>query len=176
VQEGETVMAYFKTNNKSQVENYIRELMNGLPMEKTVAVINEDHFILPDSFQQNVLFYSDYDERRFEEVLTLMELDYFIPQIETLGNNHLNFRMAKYYSWHECRLELARALYNSVDYLFINKYMVIEDLQLLKSIIDFRRKEGKMTFLANNWNMDAFSLADKVVLFDNEKREFGSYS
>jgi hypothetical protein len=33
-----------------------------------------------------------------------------------------------------------------------------------------------MTFLANNWNMDAFSLADKVVLFDNEKREFGSYS
>lgn len=104
-----------------------------------------------------------------------MELDYFIPQIQTLGQTALNYRIAKYYPWHESRLQLARALYNSVDYLLINKSIVLEDHQLLKTIIDFRRKQGKITIIANNWHIDAFSLADRLILFYKERRETGTF-
>lgn len=58
-------MAYFNTNNKNQVERYIKELLNGLPIEKTVAIINENNFVLPESFQENIIFYSEYKEERF---------------------------------------------------------------------------------------------------------------
>lgn len=98
--------------------------------------------------------------------MKLVELDYFIPQIEALGNSPLNYRIAKYYPWHECRLELARALYNSVDYLLINKSIVIEDQRLLTAVIGFRRREGKITLIANNWNMDVLAFGDRVLLFD----------
>jgi hypothetical protein len=99
-----------------------------------------------------------------------MGLDFFIPHIEALGNASLNYRIAEYYAWHECRLELARALYNNVDYLIINKYMVIEDPVLLKAVIAYRKREGKITFIANNWYLDAFSLADRALFFFNERR------
>lgn len=53
-------MTYFNTNNRNQIERYIKELLNGLPIEKTVAIINENTFILPESFQENIIFYSEY--------------------------------------------------------------------------------------------------------------------
>lgn len=78
----------------------------------------------------------------------------------------MNYRISKYYAWHECRLELARALYNSVDYLIISKYIIIEDTKLLTAVIDYRRKEGKITYIANNWHFDIFRLADKCIFFE----------
>jgi hypothetical protein len=51
-----------------------------------------------------------------------------------------------------------------VDYLFINKHILIEDEELLRNVIDFRRQEGCTTFIANSWNMNAFKLADKVII------------
>lgn len=104
-----------------------------------------------------------------------MELDYFIPQIEALGSNPLNYRVSKYYEWHQCRLELARALYNNVDYLIISKYIVIEDTKLLSAVLDYRKREGKITIIANNWHLDIFRLADRNIFFHQEQVESGTY-
>lgn len=53
-------MTFFYTDNQTQIERYIRQLVNSLPIDKTVAVINERHFIIPDTFRENIIFYSPY--------------------------------------------------------------------------------------------------------------------
>jgi hypothetical protein len=100
VQDGETVMAYFNTNNREQVERYIKEMMDSLPFQKTIAVVHENHLILPESLKQNILFYSELNEARYQKVLQLVELDYFNSEIEAVGNSKLNYRIAKFYPWH----------------------------------------------------------------------------
>lgn len=44
---------------------------------------------------------------------------------------------------------------------------MIEDEKLLQNVINFRKKEGKITFIANNWHFNIFRLADKVAFFEN---------
>lgn len=100
-----------------------------------MAVISEDHFIIHESFQQNICLYSEYNEVKFREILSVVGLLELLPEIGTLGEKKLSYRMTKFYPWHSCRLELARALYNSVDYLFINRHVFLEDKQLVRAII-----------------------------------------
>lgn len=72
---------------------------------------------------------------RFREVLSVVGLLQLLPEILALGEKKLNYRMTKFYPWHSFRLELARALYNSVDYLFINRHIFLEDKQLVQAVI-----------------------------------------
>lgn len=72
-------------------------------------------------------------------------------------------------------MEIARALYNDVDYLIINKEIIVEDRKLLENIVEYRKRCGKITIIANNWRFDIFDLADKIAIFHNNKREVGTY-
>lgn len=72
---------------------------------------------------------------RFREILSVVGLLDLLPEIQALGEKKLSYRMAKFYPWHSCRLELARALYNSVDYLFINRHVFLEDKPLVQAIV-----------------------------------------
>ena len=47
----------------------------------------------------------------------------------------LNGALARLYSWHESRLELARALFHKVDFLIINKFILTRDIELMRKVI-----------------------------------------
>ena len=83
----------------------------------------------------------------------------------------------KFNDWHQSRIELARALYNDVDYLVLNKQNLFDDLSLLTAVFAERRARGKVTVVANNTHKYYFKLADKILAIGKRgERETGTYT
>ncbi len=116
-----------KIDSKPKCEYYLKEQIELIPRSYTVAYVSEKLFLLPKSIKDNILFYSPYREDDFKYVLQLTQLDDFKETILSKENKRVNDRLSNYYKWHVARIELARALYNKVDYLFINRAILLQD-------------------------------------------------
>ncbi len=61
-------------SNPSDTE-FLKDLIESRPKDKSLIMINSAHFILPLSLKDNILFYSPYDEVRFKKVLEITQLN-----------------------------------------------------------------------------------------------------
>ena len=139
-------------------------------------MINNAHFVLPMSLKDNILYYSPYDQEKFKRILEITQLN-ALPSGIWSETNLLDEKSLKYNQWHQSRIELARALYNNVDYLILNKQNLFDDLSLLTAVLTERRANKKITIVANNTHMFFFKLADRILAIGRRgEQEVGVYS
>lgn len=128
---------------------------------------------MPQSFKENIILYSQFNEqnkKEFERVLQLVGLKSYLAKAYALQKVKLNGSLSRLYSWHEARLQLARALFHKVDFLIINKYNLIRDTELMRKVIAERQSTNRVTILVNQSNLELLKLTRRVVLFTPNKK------
>jgi hypothetical protein len=58
----------------------------------------------------------------------------------------------------------------------LNRPCILEDVSLLKNVIEERRQKRKVTIIANNVHKYFFKLADKVLVLGKDAHEVGDYN
>jgi hypothetical protein len=175
VKEGEVLMVLTRVDSKPTISEFLKTMIDSKPSACSLVMISSPHFMMPMSLRDNILFYSPYDEERFRKVLAVTQLD-ALPDSIWEETGMPDEKSLKFNEWHQTRIELARALYNNVDYLIINKQNVFDDLTLLTAVFAERRASHKMTIVANNSHRFYFKLADRVLAVGRRgEMESGTY-
>lgn len=147
---------------------YLDKLKQQISKNYTLAVIDEKQLLAPESYRDNIILYKTFDEeasKKLTRILELTDLAAINSQAHRSFGSKLSGSLAKVYTWHTARLELARALYQEVDFLILDKFTLTQDSHLMRKLVEERRKTNKFTILVNRNNFQLLKIADKISLF-----------
>ena len=120
----------------------------------------------------NICFYSPFDAEEYARILEITQLSSLRRELSrTEGTGE----QVVYSEWHETRMEIARALYNNVDYLLLDNPIILQDEELVKRVLLERRRQQKVTVVANNTHEYYFRFADSILVIGQHDCEFGDY-
>ncbi|CAE6535559.1 unnamed protein product [Rhizoctonia solani] len=114
----------------------------GLPREGGVAYAAQEAWVLNETIQDNILFGSDYDEDRYNKVLTQCALDKDLVLFDTgdqteVGEKGLTLRQVKYApGGQKARVSLARAIYSRADIIILDDVLSSLDVHTSRWIVD----------------------------------------
>ena len=87
VDNGQTLMVLTRADSRPNCKQFLQQLIGEKPPKKSLAMINQAEFMLPESLKQNILFYQPYYEQEFKLILAITQLSSLAREIEESNRN-----------------------------------------------------------------------------------------
>lgn len=145
--------------------------------QSQLSYINQKPYILQDSIAENVAFGSGEvaDIIRVENALCLVGLDEFcgVNVYKSVGEEGLKISEGQ-----KQRLMLARAIYKNAPVLLLDEITANLDPENINKVLEtlLKLKDAGKTIIAISHNEALFSVANKVVTFENQELYTHAYS
>jgi ATP-binding cassette subfamily C protein len=128
-----------------------------------VVYLDQKASLMHDSIIENILLGNIYDEQKFIEISSILELDKIFgnKSFNELSKSSINELSGKLSGGEIQRILLARALYN-FEYLIIldeatNALDTVSELYIVKNVLNYiNKKNGMLIFISHNLNLANF--------------------
>ena len=136
-----------------------------------ISYASQTPFIINSTLRNNILFYSEYDEERYNNVIQICELGKDIDSLPAGDQTEIGTNGANISGGQKSRINLARCIYKNADiYLFDDPISSVDSIVYSKIIIGLTQnflKNKTIIFSSNSTKyMNNF---DKVIFFEKEK-------
>jgi ATP-binding cassette subfamily C protein len=157
----DTFVGYRKPyKGKVLIDNVNFEHNNRL---SNVVYLDQKASLMHDSITENILLGNIYDEQKFIEISSILELDKIFgnKSFNELSQSSINELSGKLSGGEIQRILLARALYN-FEYLIIldeatNALDTVSELYIVKNVLNYiNKKNGMLIFISHNLNLANF--------------------
>ena len=145
-------------------------LNNKINLIGDLSYIPQDTFILNDTIKENIIFGSDYDQKRINEVLDQVNLNDYIHELPDKLETVVGYKGGLLSGGQRQRISLARALYNKRKILVLDEPTTALDtksINLLKNTLE--NIKGKFTIIVISHQDDFDKLSDQIYKIDNNK-------
>ena len=138
-----------------------------------ISYISQNPWILNDTIKNNILFFNEYDEERYKQVIKICELEQDIKIINGGDYAEIGEKGVNLSGGQKARIAIARALYANADiYLFDDPLSAVDayvGLKLFKNVIQ-KFLKGKTRILVTH-ALQYINRMDKVILMKDQKIE-----
>ena len=140
----------------------------------TISYASQTPFIINSTLKENILFYSEYDEDRYNQVIKYCELEKDIQSFPAGDQTEIGTNGANLSGGQKSRINLARCIYKDADiYLFDDPISSVDAIVYNKILSQLIKKflKNKTVILASN-DIKYMNYFDKVIFVHKEKIKF----
>ena len=143
-----------------------------------LSYYSQQPWILSDTIKNNILFFKEYDKKKYKKILSICQLDYDLELLSYGNNTEINSTSISVSGGQKARISLARCLYKDADLYLIDDPFSSIDNKIGKKIFkdafcDYLKDKAKI--LVTN-ELENLSYVDKIVYMENGKIIFcGNY-
>ena len=167
---GKTLLLNAILNNMDILNKYTK---GNIKIYGRISYINQNPWILNDTIKNNILFFNEYDEERYKEILKICELEQDIKVISGGDYAEIGEKGVNLSGGQKARIAIARALYANADiYLFDDPLSAVDayvGLKLFKNVIQ-KFLKGKTRILVTH-ALQYINRMDRVILMKDQKIE-----
>ena len=137
---------------------------------KKIGYVGQDVFMFNDSIKNNIIFGRAFDEKKFNTAIDIAHLDEVINSLPEKENTFVGDSGAKLSGGQIQRVSIARALYETPDFLIFDEATSSLDTNLSNSILKkIQHLKGKITLLQVTHKINETSGSDRVYVMENGK-------
>tara|TARA_B110000971_G_scaffold204514_1_gene226068 strand:- start:7946 stop:9652 length:1707 start_codon:yes stop_codon:yes gene_type:complete len=134
-----------------------------------VAYIPQDTFLLDDTIKNNILFDSEFNQKKFDQVVVDSNLSDVIDQMQFGINTRVGHMGTLLSGGQKQRLSIARALYNKKKFLIFDEPTSALDQKSKNEIMStIKSLKGKQTIVVISHDISILKNFDKVYLLENK--------
>ena len=139
-----------------------------------ISYASQTPFIVNASLKDNILFYSEYNEERYNQVIKFCELEKDIETFPAGDMTEIGTNGANLSGGQKSRINLARCIYKEADiYLFDDPISSVDAIvfnKILNNLIKNFLKNKTLIFASND--IKYMNYFDKVIFIQKEKLKF----
>ena len=160
-------------NNYHIFSQNSKNIING-----DISYYSQIPWTMTDTIKNNILFYDEYDEKKYNNIISLCQLETDFERLALGDKTLINSTNSNVSGGQKARITLARCLYKNVDiYIFDDPFSSIDNRVSQKIFEDAFCKylNNKTRIFVTNEPMN-LSKFDKIILMDKGKITFfGNY-
>ena len=159
---------------KSLIDRLIILSKKEFNIDGTISYASQTPFIINATVRDNILFYSKYNEERYQQVIKFCQLEKDIESLPAGDLTEIGTNGANLSGGQKSRINLARSVYQDSDiYLFDDPISSVDSIvynKILELVIKNFLKNKTIIFASNDIKyMNHF---DKVIFIEKEKVKF----
>ena len=159
---------------KSLIDRLIILNKKEFNIDGTISYASQTPFIVNATVKDNILFYSEYDEERYNKVIKYCELEKDIESFPAGDQTEIGTNGANLSGGQKSRINLARCIYKEADiYLFDDPISSVDAIvynKILNQLMKDFLKNKTIIFASND--IKYMNYFDKVIFVKKEKVEF----
>ena len=144
---------------------------NSLIINGNIAYVSQEPFIQNTTIQNNILYFSKYNENNYNKVINLCDLKTDLEKLEAGDLTEIGERGVNLSGGQKSRISLARAIYSDKDIYILDDPLNALDVNVGLNIINnclVGYLKGKTILMATN-ELQYLSYADKVLFMEDGK-------
>ena len=143
-------------------------------IDGTISYSSQTPFIINSTVKDNILFYSDYNEERYKQVIKFCQLERDIKSLPAGDLTEIGTNGANLSGGQKSRINLARCVYKQADiYLFDDPISSVDSIvyiKILNNLIKNYLKNKTVIFASND--VKYMNYFNKVIFIEKEKVKF----
>ena len=159
---------------KSLIDRLIILNKKEFNIDGTISYASQTPFIVNATLKENILFYSDYDEERYNKIIKYCELEKDIESFPAGDQTEIGTNGANLSGGQKSRINLARCAYKKADiYLFDDPISSVDAIvynKILNQLIKYFLKNKTIIFVSND--IKYMNYFNKVIFVHKEKVKF----
>ena len=159
---------------KSLIDRLIILSKKEFNIDGIISYASQTPFIINASLKENILFYSDYDEERYYQVIKYCQLEKDIESFPAGDQTEIGTNGANLSGGQKSRINLARCVYKDADiYLFDDPISSVDAIvynKILNQLIKNFLKDKTVIFASND--IKYMNYFNKVIFVQKEKIKF----
>lgn len=155
------------------------EECDGIHINGKTAYVSQIPWIQNESIKNNILFFKDFDQEKYNKIIQVTQLQYDLSVFESGENTEIGEKGVNLSGGQKMRIALARALYSDADIFLFDDPISALDANVGKKIM----KECIIKYLSNKTRIIAthalhyLKHMDKIIFLNDGMIEWiGSYS
>ena len=180
IKKGETCIIIGETGSgkscliKSLIDRLIILSKKEFNIDGKISYASQTPFIVNATLKDNILFYSEYNEERYNQVIKYCELEKDIETFPARDMTEIGTNGANLSGGQKSRINLARCIYKEADiYLFDDPISSVDAIvynKILNNLIKNFLKNKTVIFASND--IKYINYFDKVIFIQKEKLKF----
>ena len=164
---------------KSIIDRLIILSKKEFNIDGTISYASQTPFIINATVKDNILFYSKYNEERYNQVIKFCQLEKDIESLPAGDLTEIGTNGANLSGGQKSRINLARSVYHNADiYLFDDPISSVDSIvynKILDLVIKNLLRKKTIIFASND--IKYIKHFDKVIFIEKEKvKFFGNYA
>ena len=159
---------------KSLIDRLIILNKKEFNIDGTISYASQTPFIINSTLKENILFYSEYDEERYNQIIKYCELEKDIKSFPAGDETEIGTNGANLSGGQKSRINLARCAYKNADiYLFDDPISSVDAIvynKILNKLIKHFLKDKTVIFASND--IKYMNYFNKVIFVHKEKIKF----
>ncbi len=159
---------------KSLIDRLIILSKKEFNIDGTISYASQTPFIINATLKENILFYSEYDEERYNQVIKYCQLEKDIESFPAGDQTEIGTNGANLSGGQKSRINLARCAYKDADiYLFDDPISSVDAIvynKILNQLIKNFLKNKTIIFACND--IKYMNYFNKVIFIHKEKIKF----
>ena len=159
---------------KSLIDRLIILNKKEFNIDGTISYASQTPFIVNSTLKENILFYSEYDEERYNQIIKYCELEKDIKSFPAGDETEIGTNGANLSGGQKSRINLARCAYKKADiYLFDDPISSVDAIvynKILNKLIKNFLKDKTVIFVSND--IKYMNYFNKVIFVHKEKIQF----
>ena len=159
---------------KSLIDRLIILSKKEFNIDGTISYASQTPFIINATVRDNILFYSKYNEERYQQVIKFCQLEKDIESLPAGDLTEIGTNGANLSGGQKSRINLARSVYQDSDiYLFDDPISSVDSIvynKILELVIKNFLKNKTIIFASND--IKYVNHFDKVIFIEKEKVKF----
>ena len=159
---------------KSLIDRLIILNKKEFNIDGTISYASQTPFIVNATLKENILFYSEYDEERYNQIIKYCELEKDIESFPAGDQTEIGTNGANLSGGQKSRINLARCAYKKADiYLFDDPISSVDAIvynKILNQLIKNFLKKKTIIFASND--IKYMNYFNKVIFVHKEKIKF----
>ena len=159
---------------KSLIDRLIILTKKEFNIDGKISYASQTPFIVNASLKDNILFYSEYNEERYNQVIKFCELEKDIETFPAGDMTEIGTNGANLSGGQKSRINLARCIYKEADiYLFDDPISSVDAIVFNKILNNLMKNflQNKTLIFASN-DIKYMNFFDKVIFIQKEKLKF----
>ncbi|KAK0404544.1 hypothetical protein QR680_017501 [Steinernema hermaphroditum] len=160
-----------KSSLLSSVLGEARRVSGSLELDGKIAYVPQDSWIFSGSIRDNILFGLPYEERRYNETVSVCELLRDFQQFEHGDGSLVGDRGTALSGGQKARICLARAVYRDADIYLLDDPLSAVDTSVGRKLFEnciYKHLRGKIVLLVTH-QIQYLDKADKILILDDGK-------
>ena len=109
---------------------------DGIHIKGKIGYVSQNSWIQNETIKNNILFYNDFDQEKYDKIIKLTELKYDIHMLEAGDNTEIGEKGINLSGGQKARISLARCLYDNPDIFLLDDILSALDADIGKKIME----------------------------------------
>ena len=151
---------------------------DGIHINGELGYVSQNNWIQNQTIKNNILFYKDYNQEKYQKIIELTELKYDLKTLEGGDNTEIGEKGINLSGGQKARISLARCLYQDPDIYLFDDILSALDADIGKKIMNnciLNYLEGKTVIMVTN-ALQYIEFFDRIYYIKKGKIDFvGNY-